>query len=265
MTNDDLIWKALADPTRRHLLDLLRDRPQTTSALSAHFAPGLSRFAVMKHLQVLQQANLVVVRQQGRERWHSLNAVPLRQMYERWVSQYASDWAASLLHLQRTAENASSRHQEEWTMETLHIEQELVIHAEPHQVFEALTTGVDAWWAKGFASPNSTFHLEPVAGGRFYEDFGQGRGDALFATVTYLEPGKKLRLMGQMGMSGPVMGTIAFDLLPERNGTRLKLTHRAMGAVDDDDRETYTHGWQELLGEHLKRFVEEHQGYREVQ
>jgi uncharacterized protein YndB with AHSA1/START domain/DNA-binding transcriptional ArsR family regulator len=264
MTNDDLIWKALADPTRRRLLDLLRDRPQTTSALSVHFAPELSRFAVMKHLQILQQANLVVVRQQGRERLHSLNAVPLRQVYERWVSQYASDWAASLLHLQRTAEQESSRQQEEWSMETLHIEQELVIHASPQQVFEALTIGIDAWWMKGFESPHSTFHLEPMAGGRFYEDFGQGRGSAFFATVTYLEPGKKLRLMGPMGMSGPVMGTIAFDLVPERDGTRLTLSHRVVGAVDEDDRETYTHGWQELLGEHLKRLVEQHQGYREV-
>ncbi len=264
LVNDDLIWKALADPTRRRLLDLLRDRPQTTSALSAHFAPGLSRFAVMKHLQVLQQADLVVVRQQGRERWHSLNAVPLRQVYERWVSTYASDWAASLLQLKQTAEDEWSRHQEERTMETMHIEQELVITAEPQQVFEALTTGVDAWWMQGFESPHSTFHLEPVAGGRFYEDFGQGRGSALYATVTYLEPNKKLRMTGPMGMRGPVMGTIAFDLVAEGNGTRLKLSHRVMGAVNDDDRETYTHGWQELLGKHLKRLVEQHQGYREV-
>ena len=117
---------------------------------------------------------------------------------------------------------------------------------------------------QGFESPHSTFHLEPVAGGRFYEDFGQGRGSALYATVTYLEPNKKLRMTGPMGMRGPVMGTIAFDLVAEGNGTRLKLSHRVMGAVNDDDRETYTHGWQELLGKHLKRLVEQHQGYREV-
>lgn len=256
MANDDLIWKALADPTRRHLLDLLRDRPQTTGALTVHFAPGLSRFAVMKHLQVLQQANLVLVRQQGRERWHSLNAVPLRQVYERWVSQYGSDWATSLLNLKRTVESESLPHQEEQTMETLHIEQEILIHAEPQRVFEALTTSVDAWWMQGFEVPHSTFHLEPVAGGRFYEDFGPGRGSALYATVTYLEPGKKLRLMGPMGMRGPVMGTIGFDLVAEEDGTRLKLSHRVLGAVEDGDRETYTHGWQVLLGEHLKRYVE---------
>jgi hypothetical protein len=59
-------------------------------------------------------------------------------------------------------------------------------------------------------------------------------------------------------------GTIAFDLVAEGNGTRLKLSHRVIGAINDDDRETYTHGWQELLGEHLKRLVEQRQGYREA-
>jgi|SRR5579864_1331620 len=98
-------------------------------------------------------------------------------------------------------------------METMHIEQELVITAEPQRVFEALTTGVDAWWMQGFESPHSTFHLEPVAGGRFYEDFDQGRGSALYATVTYLEPSKKLRMTGPMGMRGPVMGNISGMLM----------------------------------------------------
>ncbi|EFH82116.1 SRPBCC domain-containing protein [Ktedonobacter racemifer] len=262
--NDDLIWKALADPTRRQLLDLLRDRHQTTSELSAHFAPRLSRFAIMKHLQVLQQADLVVVRQQGRERWHSLNAVPLRHVYERWVSVYASDWAASLVQLKRAAEHDPSTYQEERAMKTLQIEQEVLIVAEPQQVFEALTTHIDAWWMQGYASPHSTFHLEPLAGGRFYEDFGPGKGSALYATVTYLEPGKKLLLTGAMAMRGPVLGTVRFDLESEAHGTRLKLSHHILGTIDDSDREIYTTGWQELLGQHLKRFVEQHQGYREV-
>lgn len=264
MASDGLTWKALADPTRRRLLDLLRDRSQTTSELSAHFAPGLSRFAVMKHLHVLHQADLVVVRQRGRERWHSLNAVPLRHIYERWVSSYASDWAASLLQLKRTAERERSRQQEERAMETLRIEQEVLIEASPQRVFEALTTHVDAWWMQGYGCPHSTFHLEPLAGGRFYEDFGQGQGSALYATVTYLEPGKKLRMTGPMAMSGPVMGTVSFDLEPEAQGTRLKLSHCIIGLVDDEVRETYTNGWQELLGKHLKRFVEQNQGYREA-
>jgi uncharacterized protein YndB with AHSA1/START domain/DNA-binding transcriptional ArsR family regulator len=259
LSSDDLIWKALADPIRRQLLDLLRDRGQTTGELSAHFVPHLSRFAVIKHLQILQQADLIVVRPQGRERWHYLNVVPLRQVYERWVGQFASDWAASLLQLKRTAEQEEKR-----SMETLHIEQEIVIAVEPQRAFEALTLQVDAWWAHGYDSPASTVHLEPLAGGRFYEEFGQGQGSALYATVTYFEPGKKLRMTGPMGMSGPVTGWISFDLEPDAQGTRLKLSHQAMGSFDASLREHYTAGWQELLGQHFKRFVEQGRGYREA-
>ncbi|MBV9689948.1 MAG: SRPBCC domain-containing protein [Ktedonobacteraceae bacterium] len=265
MASDDLIWKALADPTRRQLLDLLRDCQRTTSELSAHFAPRLSRFAVMKHLHILQQAHLVIVRQQGRERWHALNAVPLRRVYERWISEYASDWAASLLQLKRKAEYEQLLDQEERIMETIDIEQEIVITAAPQAIFEALTAGIDAWWVRSFETPPSTLHLEPVAGGRFYEDFGQGRGSTLYATVTYLEPAKKLSMTGPMGMGGPVVATINYDLVPEGNGTRLKLSHRIMGAVDGNDRKIYTSGWQELLGVRLKRFVEQGQRYRHDQ
>ncbi|MBI3459844.1 helix-turn-helix transcriptional regulator [Candidatus Acetothermia bacterium] len=97
---DLLVWKALSDPTRRELLDLLKERPQTTGELCAAFEK-LSRFAVMKHLRVLEAVKLVVVRRDGRQRWNHLNAVPLRQIYERWVSKYESEWAGALLKLNR--------------------------------------------------------------------------------------------------------------------------------------------------------------------
>jgi DNA-binding transcriptional ArsR family regulator len=97
---DDLehVWKALADPTRRRLLDLLRDQPRTTGWLAGQF-PQLSRFAVMKHLGVLEEAGLVLVRRKGRERWNFINTVPIRQIYERWMGPYAEMWSSSLLRL----------------------------------------------------------------------------------------------------------------------------------------------------------------------
>jgi len=79
----DPVWKALADPTRRRILDLLRDRPRTTGDLCAAFP--LTRFAVMKHLSVLKGAGLLTVRREGRERWNHLNAVPLRRMLEHYI------------------------------------------------------------------------------------------------------------------------------------------------------------------------------------
>ncbi|HKE51404.1 MAG TPA: helix-turn-helix domain-containing protein, partial [Actinomycetes bacterium] len=99
----DLVWKALADPTRRAILDLLRDQPRTTGDLAESF-PALTRFAVMKHLGVLEHAELVLVRRRGRERWNYLNGVPLRAAYERWMRPYADQWADSLLRLADTVE-----------------------------------------------------------------------------------------------------------------------------------------------------------------
>jgi DNA-binding transcriptional ArsR family regulator len=101
MQNNDLdpVWKALSDPTRRAILDLLRSGPKTTTEIVGMF-PHLTRFGVMKHLDVLREAALVQTREEGRQRINSLNAVPIRQIYERWVSQYMEFWSDRLLRIQ---------------------------------------------------------------------------------------------------------------------------------------------------------------------
>lgn len=103
----DPIWKALADETRRTILDFLRSGPKPTTAIVEQF-PGLSRFAVMKHLDVLRQAALVLTREQGRQRINSLNAVPIRAIYERWVSKYEGTWANALLRVKEASEHKTS-------------------------------------------------------------------------------------------------------------------------------------------------------------
>jgi DNA-binding transcriptional ArsR family regulator len=102
---DDLdpVWKALADETRRAILDLLREGPRTTTEVVERF-PRLSRFGVMKHMDVLRDAGLIVTRDEGRKRINSLNAVPIRRIYERWVSRYEGAWADALLRIQEDAE-----------------------------------------------------------------------------------------------------------------------------------------------------------------
>src|SRR3954464_290292 len=108
MTHDlDQIWKALADETRRTILDFLRSGPKPTTAIVEQF-PALSRFAVMKHLDVLRQAALVVTREEGRQRINSVNAVPIRMIYERWVSKYEGIWASALLRGKEASERGSS-------------------------------------------------------------------------------------------------------------------------------------------------------------
>jgi DNA-binding transcriptional ArsR family regulator len=102
---DDLdpVWKALSDPTRRAILDLLRQGPRRTTEIVEAF-PHLSRFGVMKHIDVLRDAGLINTREAGRQRVNSLNAVPIRQIYERWVSAYQDVWADKLLRLQEDVE-----------------------------------------------------------------------------------------------------------------------------------------------------------------
>jgi DNA-binding transcriptional ArsR family regulator len=95
----DGVWKALSDPTRRAILDLLRRGPRTTTAIVEAF-PHLTRFGVMKHIDVLREAGLINTREEGRQRVNSLNAVPIRQIYERWVSRYEEFWADKLLRIQ---------------------------------------------------------------------------------------------------------------------------------------------------------------------
>ena len=107
MDNDlDVVWKALSDPTRRAILDLLRKGPQRTTQIVEAF-PQLTRFGVMKHIDVLRDAGLVITREEGRQRVNSLNAVPIRQIYERWVSRYQEFWADSLLRLKDDLETGS--------------------------------------------------------------------------------------------------------------------------------------------------------------
>ena len=100
------VWKALASGVRRRMLDLLRDGPLTTTALGEHF-PKLSRFAVMQHLRVLEAAELVVPRREGRERYNYLNPVPIQQLYDRWVARYMKPWTEALVSLQHQLETES--------------------------------------------------------------------------------------------------------------------------------------------------------------
>lgn len=143
----DEVFKALADPTRRQLLDeLYREDGQTLGALEARFA--ISRFGVMKHLRQLEEAALVVTRRRGREKLHFLNPVPIRLVHDRWVSKYAEVWTSMLSDLKDRLES---------TMEKVY---EIYIRTTPELLWEAITDpetrskytfgiGVESDWAPG--------------------------------------------------------------------------------------------------------------------
>jgi DNA-binding transcriptional ArsR family regulator len=104
----DEVFKALADPTRRSLLDrLFEEDGQSLSALEE--GREMTRFGVMKHLRVLEEAGLVTTRRRGREKLHFLNPVPIRLIHERWVSKYAEPWAAALTGLKEKLEDEDGK------------------------------------------------------------------------------------------------------------------------------------------------------------
>jgi DNA-binding transcriptional ArsR family regulator len=88
-TNEDNVFKALANHTRRRMLDALKEEPHTTGMLCDTF-PEMDRCTVMQHLTVLEDADLIIVRRDGRERWNHLNSMPIKQIHDRWISQYAT-------------------------------------------------------------------------------------------------------------------------------------------------------------------------------
>ena len=142
------MFRALADPTRRSLLDELFKRDgQTLSALEQGLP--MTRFGVMKHLKVLEEAGLVTTKRRGREKHHFLNPVPIRLVHDRWVSKYAEPWAATLSGLKHRLEDK--------TMEKVF---EIYIKTTPERLWEAITdteqrqkytfgVGADSDWTPG--------------------------------------------------------------------------------------------------------------------
>jgi len=103
---DDRVFKALAAPVRRIILDMLKDEPHTTGALCARL-PALDRCTVMQHLKVLEEADLIIAQRKGRERWNHLNPLPIKQIHDRWIGPYAAQ-AVDLLDKMKTALESSS-------------------------------------------------------------------------------------------------------------------------------------------------------------
>ena len=108
MSNDDnldSVFKALANPVRRRLLDAMKDGPRTTGQL-CEAEPALDRCTVMQHLKILETADLILVRREGRERWNHLNAMPIKAVHDRWIAPYARPAVAMLADLKARVEGA---------------------------------------------------------------------------------------------------------------------------------------------------------------
>jgi uncharacterized protein YndB with AHSA1/START domain len=235
----DEVFKALADPTRRALLDeLFRSDGQTLSALEERF--DMTRFGVMKHLRQLEEAGLVVTRRRGREKLHFLNPVPIRLIHDRWVSKYAEPWASGLAGLKRELEK---------TMEKVF---EIYIATTPERLWQAITdaeirakynfgAGIVSDWTEG-----SSFTFGHAAGDRV---LGEGRNlvvdppRRLVQTMTALW-GEDVKAEGE--------SRITWEIEPVGDSCRLTVVHDQLREGAND--QLYG-GWPMILSG-LKTWLE---------
>src|SRR2546421_2684118 len=209
----DAVFRALADPTRRSLLDeLFKEDGQTLTALEERLP--MTRFGVMKHLKVLEEANLVVTKRRGREKLHFLNPVPIRLVHDRWVSKYAEPWAAGLSGLKRRIE--------EDTMEKVF---EVYIRTTPERLWEAITDG-DSRRRYTFGCEISS---QWTPGSR-YEQTGPG-GRGIWAEGEIVEADPPRRLVQTMAplwseeIRREPPSRITWEIEPRGDLCRLRVTH----------------------------------------
>lgn len=256
----DEVWKALSDATRRAIVDRLRDGPRTTGELASGFQ-SLTRYAVMKHLGVLESAGLVIAERRGRERWNHLNAVPLRRVYERWVSRHEDRWAGSLLRLKDAMETTG---QGERAMGVKLLDQparvawaqcEVVINAPREAVYRAWFERTQDWF---FDSPEGVatkpFLCEERMGGRFYQQLPDG-GFNVLGEITMLKPGHKIRLRGDCTMPEAVLMNMTISFEDDGQGTRVRVDHRMVGEFGDELPAGFEEGWMDGLTK-LKALLE---------
>lgn len=259
MSDDVLIWTALADSKRRRIVNLLEEKTRTTSEICEFF--DVSRFAVMKHLKVLEQANLIKTKRVGRERWNFLNDDLVHFLRTKLTNDDADSPYRLVDILGLSPGRGPATPEISVPTESLHIEQGVLLRASAPQVFEALTTDIGTWWSLRVSADSQVF-LEPYVNGRFYEAFNKAGQGILYATVTYIKQDEELRLRGTMELSEriadiPVPDNFVHAKLEKQdNGTQLSLNHRIVSATDETKRDLCKRRWRILLRQHLKPFVE---------
>jgi DNA-binding transcriptional ArsR family regulator/uncharacterized protein YndB with AHSA1/START domain len=245
------LWRALADPTRRRILDLLLERPRITREVAAYFR--ISRIAVMRHLTVLSDAGLVASRKRGRERRYYLNAITLQQIYRRWFDPLAAGWVSGILRLRDGVE--ASRPSVESAKPSVDIAFDVRIEGTNAAVFNALTEDPGAWWGHPMLRAEATgLTLEPRLGGLFVERWSHG--GAVLAAVTQWATDRHLELTGPFHL-GLAVGVASFDLATDGAVTVLRFSFRAFGPIDPDRARMFSDGWRELVTRRLKALVEQ--------
>ncbi|HLJ56013.1 MAG TPA: helix-turn-helix domain-containing protein [Chthonomonadaceae bacterium] len=253
------VWRGLSNPTRRAILDSLRDGPRTTGEIAEAF-PELSRFAVMQHLGVLEESGLLLVRREGRRRLNHLNAVPLRMLYERWVSAHAGMAAETAFRLKQFAEGQRGGDVELQAGRLVKIETEMRVEAAPERVFDALTVQLDAWWPFRFR-PAGRMVMECRVGGRLFEEWGDGTG-AYHGMVVWWEPPSKFCVSGPGAMTREFQSSDMATIVSDGTGSIYRKALTLWGAVPEDVEAMFRDGSKAILEKYFRAYVEEGVDYK---
>jgi uncharacterized protein YndB with AHSA1/START domain/DNA-binding transcriptional ArsR family regulator len=239
----DDVFKALADPSRRILLDaLFREDGQTMTELQAHLE--MSRFGVMKHLQILERAGLITSTKVGRERRHYLNPIPIQQVYDRWVSKYAGAWTGALTRLKYELEDTSPM------ADTMTHVYEIFIRTTPDRLWQALTDGDQtAQYYFGTRVQNITDV------GANYQYTAPDGSSMLQGKVLEVDPPRKLVTTFIPGwVESPQESTVSFEITPDGEVCKLTLRHERL-IVGDALSEGVKNGWARIFSS-LKSLLE---------
>jgi uncharacterized protein YndB with AHSA1/START domain/DNA-binding transcriptional ArsR family regulator len=237
---DEEVFRALADPSRRALLDALRERDGQALSELAEALPGMTRFGVMKHLRVLGAAGLVVTRRDGRRKLHYLNPVPIRLIHDRWISRFAEPWVSALSDLKTRLESP---------MEKVF---EIYIKTTPERLWQAITSSeIRSKYHFG-----NTISSDWAPGSRF--EMGHPGFDGLLAEGENLEVDPPRRLVQRLAFlwsdDAKAVGTsrVTWEIEPVGDSCRLTLTHDQLR--DGASEELYG-GWPMILSG-LKTWLE---------
>jgi uncharacterized protein YndB with AHSA1/START domain/DNA-binding transcriptional ArsR family regulator len=239
MEEMEAVFRALADPNRRRLLDGLRERDgQALSELETAL-PGMTRFGVMKHLRVLEEARLVTTRRHGRQKLHFLNPVPIRLISDRWISRYAEPWVNAMADLKTTLE--ATRPMSAPPKQVY----EIFIHATPERVWQGITDGeLTKQYYYGGAVRSDLTVGSPF---RYVDDDG---ATLLDGEILEVDPPRRLvttfSALWDPATAADRPSRITYEIEPQGPLTKLTMIH------DDFDGETATYravagGWSYIL------------------
>jgi len=228
----DEVFRALADPTRRSLLDeLFEEDGQTLSALEQRLP--MTRFGVMKHLRVLEEAGLVVTKKRGREKLHFLNPVPIRLVHDRWVSKYAEPWVAGLSELKHDME--------EKVMEKVF---EIYIKTTPERLWEAITDSeMRSKYSFGVAIVSDW-----TPGARYEAKHPMAPGPIHVGEIVEVDPPRRLvqsmTALWSEAVKSEGASRVTWEIEPVGDSCRLTVTHDELR--EDASGELYG-GWPMIL------------------